>query len=289
MAAVNTEKKKTIKNRILHLNDSLIIISPRVGLIKDSKFHSEILKDYDFFELKKRNYGLNKHSVVNKDLHSKVSEILIPFKLNKQIDNLCLIINDLDYRISLEKNSDDINQKIDWSRRINEEYEFGKFIAKFGNKEIDVLEIQFKSLNKGRSDNFSVKTKSFILSIMRAILSANNISDWDKYNSQWGDDYIPSTYKPDKEVDFTIYAYCLSLLLALEKAGKDISKYRRYYIVGRLFAVIGLLDDESAFNKKNHSLKYSYTSYYKYLTDNVKNIENRIPKLFIDTDKKSKK
>jgi len=285
----NIKNNKITEEKILHLNDLFIIISPRTSLLKESKFHSGISIDYDYLESQNKMYKSNKYSFVKKDLYNKVSEITSFLKSKRLTNNLCVILNDLNYRISIEKNLNDLKQQIDRSKRINEEFEFGKFIAKFGAGEIEISEIQFKAINKGKSEKFLIKSESFILSVMRAILSTKNISDWDKYNNDLGDDYIPSIYKSDKMVDFIIYAYCLSLLIEIEKIDRTMSKYKKYYIAGRLFAAIDLLDNENEFNKKNHLLKYSYTSYYKYLTDNLKNIETRIPKLFNDADKESVK
>lgn len=265
-----------------------IQIHPKEALTKNSIIKNEtddFLRKYNFDE--DALYFLNNYWV-DVETFDETLKVLKRFNLESYVDNFCFLLHEFEYSyISKELELEEGNSK-NYAKAVVEEYKFGEYIKNFGENKMQLNEIVFRGTKDGKKYDYVVKTRSFKLSIMRAILSYNGQQNWNEYNKSWGDDFAMQEYIPSQMPDFIKYAYLTAMWSELLKIDSGFKKYKIFEIIGRLFSVVRMLDDEKQFNEKNGT-QYTYTSYYKYLTDNVRNIYNRCPPLYRDIDKKKKK
>lgn len=207
-----------------------------------------------------------------------LQDLLAKYKLENHLDNILYIFNESIINMSMFRQRINAFKSNKSYNSFSEFDELAYYYAVFLQENAELLQITIKSNIKGKKHDITLKSKVVLKEILSLIQvkykNKNKAVEHYEQKKEVSDNFNQSKY-----YDFILFTTCKYFYSYFKKNCKTLKKYTIYFYVGQIFVVLDLLDTEIVFNKKNN-IKYNYTSYYKYLTDNIHNCLNRMPDFY---------
>ncbi len=226
-----------------------------------------------------RNIEVPKKILISSALYFTIRDLLKNNNLEVHLDNILYIFNDTYNNLSVFRQRIKIFKAKKAYNSFTDIDELSQFISIFKQKKAELLQITIKSNVDGVKHDITLKSKEIIDNIFKLII--NDIGEDNIANTKYYEEKkkVSDSFDTNKYYDFMVFAMCKYFFTYFKKNCKKMKKYTIYFYVGQIFVVLNLLDTEVKFNQKNYK-KYNYLSYYKYLTDNINNILNRMPDFY---------
>ena len=208
-----------------------------------------------------------------------MQDLLIKENLEIHLNNILYIFNESIILLDIAKQRVNIFKKKDAYNSYTDLDELAHFYSIHKNQNSELIQIIIKTNLNGKKHDITIKSKDLMKSILENIALNIGADNWNDTSFYENKKEVSDSFDTKKYGDFFVFSCCKFFNTYLNKNCKKLKKYKAYFLVGQIFVILDLLDSKEDFQLKNDKI-YNYTSYYKYLTDNIRNCLNRMPDFY---------